>query len=88
MFDVYGKHLEDQIGSDIITIVGKLINVLLSEFTSLRDYLDELHDDQKNDIQKQLKNIEKKLDDILLGPDYPEGSEMMENAKEDFVKNV
>lgn len=31
-----------------------------------------------------ITNIERKLNDILLGPDYPEGKKLMQDAKKDF----
>ena len=54
------------------------IDVITKEFVELEKYLLRIR-------KSEYTEIIGRLDDVLLGPDYPQGKEMMERAKTDFV---
>jgi len=51
-----------------------ILDLIKNEFNKLDDFI-------RSDSKTTLKNIENKLDEVLLGPDYNNGKEMMNIAK-------
>ena len=54
--------------------ISGILNLIKNEFNKLDDFI-------RSDSKTTLKNIENKLDEVLLGPDYNNGKEMMNIAK-------
>ena len=54
--------------------ISSILNLIKNEFNKLDEFI-------RSDSKSTLKNIENKLDEVLLGPDYNNGKEMMNCAK-------
>lgn len=59
----------------------KAFDIVIEEFNFLEKVIR-----QKNDTP--LQNMERKLDEVLLGPYYQAGKELMENAHNDFTHHI
>lgn len=64
---------------ELLEKTGSALKDIREEFEQLEMYI-------IGRRQLEHKEIIRKLDDVLLGPDYQEGKEMMEAAKSDFVE--
>lgn len=58
-----------------------IFELVKNEFTALEDYI-------QKDSKSILNKMENKLDEVLLGPYYRAGMELMENSKNNFKLNI
>ena len=65
------------IDDDQIDKLTKDLDTIIQEITEMESYV-------LNKRKSELKTIGDKLDEVLLGPDYAPGMEMMKKANEDF----
>ena len=65
------------IDDDQIDKLTKDLDTIIQEITEMESYV-------LNKRKSELKTIADKLDEVLLGPDYAPGMEMMKKAKKDF----
>lgn len=63
--------------NDAIEKTSEVVDTFRNELYALEDYI-------QSDSKSILKNMENKLDEVLLGPYYKAGQEMMKNAKDEF----
>ena len=61
-------------------------NKLEDLLSSFRSELDDLEEFIQGKTESSMKDMERKLDEVLLGPYYHSGREMMLSAKRDFSK--
>ena len=66
--------------SDQIDKLSIDLDTIIQEITDMENYV-------LNKRKSELKTITDKLDEVLLGPDYAPGMEMMKKANEDFQQN-
>lgn len=64
--------------------IEKYFEVMICELEALKEFI---NNNCETRTEEKLKDIERKLDDVLCGPDYPQGRFIMENAMNDFNKN-
>lgn len=60
--------------------IGNIFELVRAEFNALEDFI-------QNDTKSILSNIEEKLNEVLLGPYYAAGQELMKTASKEFDKN-
>ena len=66
---------------------GDLVDRTTKALKNIHSEIDDLEKYILGKRQTDFKQISDKLDDVLLGPDYPEGQRMMKRAKLDFEQH-
>jgi len=64
---------------DTMVCINKIFEEIKAEVEALEDYI-------QSDTKSILTQMNHKLEEVLLGPYYQAGKELMENSKEDFSK--
>lgn len=76
--------IKDKLGEEILEgALPAMRDVVKAEIT---DIIECINDRKK--MEEKIDNLDKKLDAVLLGPDYKDGREMMNNASNDFSSHL
>ena len=74
------KIIKDMFGSDIINECKDMVT------TEIKDLINFIN--SKKELEDKIDNMEKKLDSILMGPDYEQGRQIMNEAEEEFNSHL
>lgn len=73
---------------EVSEVSPEMIEIFSSAFDPIFDELSDLEEFIKESSITPMKNIEKKLDEFLLGPDFSKGKELMNSAENDFSECI